>query len=444
MKKIISIFLSLTILLSLSVTFSAADQKVTFANINDVQTKITKIFNDKFNCFHKLSHKLRPSISENDKYFNYDMNCGPCSTAFQKILYKNGIVTEIQRPVITRDHVYNLLRTSYTSSPDVETDIVIDTTYKQFLTSAYTSAEYTFDDMANELPNVLIYEYGNYEQLENQLFSTLKNRFNKEKATDLINAVYDSHYYFEYLPNDLQYLNNYDNAIKFSSEFIEDLRNTTANFSVQLDDTPVLNSTTSDLQKEFVYDANGVYRCLLSNAEITEFAKGFTIKNQSNDTIYGAGKNGTTLGAVVYSYMTTNNYLRMLDKNSIEPMTISTNQLYGNAVMSIDLGSGIDTPTVYIIPLTISYFYGDVNKDGKVDITDVTYLQESIVGNENYKLDAMQKSIADVTKTGTLNINNATAISNKLAENSDFEYGEKLYFSHSLYLGFSGDGYIDF
>lgn len=464
MKKLLSILLALTITLSLSVTFSAKstdetdsayaeNNSQTFTDIEAVRKKIKEIYNpddqnkNDFEYFQSLAASLRDSIN-NDIYFTYKENCGPCSTAFQKILYDNGITVENQISNLSRDHVFNLLRTSYTSSPNVETDIVIDTTYKQFITGAYTSAGYTFDDMAKELPNVLIYEYGNYEQLCEQL-SGLTKRFDQTKAASLCKNVYDSHYCFEYLPNDLQYLNSYNDAIEFSSQFIEDLRTTTAKFSVKLDNTPVLNSTTSDLQKEFVYDANGVYRCYLEQSEITEFAKGFTINDQNNEPIYGASTSGEVLGAVVKSYMTTANYLRKLDKYSIEPMTINTNQLYGNAVLSIDLGSGIDTPTVYIIPISRTFYYGDVNTDGNVDIYDVTYLQQCIAGDEGKQLSNMQKSIADLTKTEALNINNATAISLKIAENQDFNHGEKLYFSHSLYIGFSDgsysdNGYIDF
>ena len=82
---------------------------------------------------------------------------------------------------------------------------------------------------------------------------------------------------------------------------------------------------------------------------------------------------------------------------------------------------------------------------GATPINDVTYLQKSIAQYSDYTLNENQKSIADVTKTEPLNIENATAISKKLAELKDFEYGETLYFSQYIKLGFNKElGYIDF
>ena len=115
--------------------------------------------------------------------------------------------------------------------------------------------------MAAELPEVLVYEYGNYEQLYEQL-SALETRFGEEKAKVLCNEVYKNNCYFKYQISDLQHLEGYE-VMNYSSEFIEDLRSNNGKLSVKLDDTLVLNSINSDLKKEFVYDTNGVYRCYL-------------------------------------------------------------------------------------------------------------------------------------------------------------------------------------
>lgn len=444
MKRLISILLTITILFSITITASAENKKCVFTDIEDIRQTINKIYDKNFDEFQSLACKLRSSIDPNDEYFTYKANCGPCSTAFQKILYDNGITVENQSSTINGFHVCNLLRTNYESAPDIEVDITIDTTYKQFLTTAYTEGDIiNYDDMAAELPEVLVYEYGNYEQLYEQL-SALETRFGEEKAKVLCNEVYKNNCYFKYQISDLQHLEGYE-VMNYSSEFIEDLRSNNGKLSVKLDDTLVLNSINSDLKKEFVYDTNGVYRCYLENTQIKEFATGFTIINQNSDHLYGASDGETELFATVNGIFTSDNYLRLLDRKSTKPMTINMNNLFGSALMCIDFGSGVETPSIYIIPLTATYSYGDVNMDGVVNVIDVTYLQKSIAHYEGFELDVKQKSIADVTKTEALNVINTTAISKKIALLEDFEYGDKLYFSQYLCLGFmQNGGYIDF
>lgn len=444
MKRIISIILALVSLsLMTAVAVSAQENQTAFSDISDVRQTVNKIYQDNYDEFESLAKTIRPSIGEDNEYFTYDTNCGPCTLAFQKILYDNGIVVENQRPKINYDHVYNMLRTSYASSPDVETCIVIDTTYKQFLTTSYKNNGYTYDDMASELPDILIYEYGDFDQLCEQL-SALFERFSEEEAIRLCNTVFKWGYLFEYQISDFQYLGS-NSLMNYSSEFIEDIRNNNGKHSIKHTDTLILNSTNLDAQKTFEYDTNGVYRCYLENAEIANYKDGFTIVNQSGEQLYGAAEASTALYPVTNTMYTTDGYIQLLDQSGAYPMTINASSLYAPAVMCIDLGSGLDTPSIYLIPVTSPTLYGDVNRDGTLNINDVTYLQKSIAGYSGYVLDSNQLSIADVTKTGALNISNATAISKKIAGLEDFTCGEKLYFSQYVYLGFNQNlGYIDF
>ena len=448
MKKIISVLLAITMLFSVTATVSAESEKSGFTDIEDVRRTINEIYDENYDEFTSLVGAFKNTDLEGDKYFTYVENCGPCSTAFQKILYDNGIIVENQRPTTTYGHVYNMLRTSYVSSPDIETDIVIDTTYKQFLTGVYNINGYTYDDMASELPKVLIYEYGNIEQLRSQL-SALYDRFGVETADKTVDSVLQANYYFKYQISDFQHIDypGYTHSV-YSSEFIEDLRSNNGKLSVKLEDTLIINSTTSELKKEFLYDMNGVYRCYLTNQEFKEIALGFNIVNQNSELMYGANENTNTL------YLPTNltgvsygtEYIQLINSKGKDDIRISVNStMFSDVFICIDFGSGLDTPSIYTIPVAFKYSYGDVNMDGTVNINDVTYLQKSIAQYSGYTLNENQKSIADVTKTEPLNIENATAISKKLAELKDFEYGETLYFSQYIKLGFNKElGYIDF
>lgn len=59
--------------------------------------------------------------------------------------------------------------------------------------------------------------------------------------------------------------------------------------------------------------------------------------------------------------------------------------------------------------VTTSYAIGDVDRNGKVNIEDVTLTLGAAVGiqKEKYELDDEQKRLADVNADGKLNINDA-------------------------------------
>lgn len=63
-------------------------------------------------------------------------------------------------------------------------------------------------------------------------------------------------------------------------------------------------------------------------------------------------------------------------------------------------------------PLT-EYSLGDVDRNGKVNISDVTLIQKALI--DLAKIDKYQKILADYNQSGTVNIKDATAIQYKLA-----------------------------
>ena len=58
--------------------------------------------------------------------------------------------------------------------------------------------------------------------------------------------------------------------------------------------------------------------------------------------------------------------------------------------------------------VTSNYRIGDVNKDGKINIKDVAYIQRKIVNNEDFS--AEELTLADVNKDGRVTVADATLI----------------------------------
>src|SRR5574344_2892453 len=152
MKKIISTILITVLLMSvcsiLSVNAIQKDNIVKFDNIDEVNRVVNDVFEKNYDELVAYAKKVRPSISEPDEYITFYSNCGPCSYGFQRILYDNGIVAENQKRSVDADHIYNFLRISYNETPNEVTGIVVDTTFKQYLTEYYTQEKgLTFDDL---------------------------------------------------------------------------------------------------------------------------------------------------------------------------------------------------------------------------------------------------------------------------------------------------------
>lgn len=88
-----------------------------------------------------------------------------------------------------------------------------------------------------------------------------------------------------------------------------------------------------------------------------------------------------------------------------------------------------------------SFKLGDVNKDGKVDVLDVTEIQQYIV--ELKTLDSDAQKAADVNGDGRINVNDATIILKYLANIIDVLPAEPVTTKPTSPLSTDSDGYLN-
>ncbi len=452
LKRVISFVLIFVMLLSTTIVCAYATENKnenSFKNIEELRTTVLQIFDDNFEEFVSRARELRPSIEFEDKYITQDRNCGPCTTAFQEIMYKNGMIIEAQRANFKLDHTFDFMRTIFTDTPDKVSCIVIDTTYKQFLGETYLNACYTRDDLNSDVPEVLVYEYGNYEQLKEQL-TGIKERFGEEIYEDLCEEVYFWEYSYQYLAQDLQYFDYKNNGvIKYTPAHMDEFANEIGKYEVKMTDIPVLNSTTTEAQISFEYDNNGVYRCVIPSAEFSKYTGGFNIVNTENKVLFGAKEEYSRVNpAVQYIYNASPDDIKLLKKDGEYPISINTSgpyQVWSDVMVCIDMRAGEETPALYVLPIYKKQLYGDVNSDGTVNVTDATAIQKVLAGLDGESFDSFESDAANVLKDKELSVSCATAISKYIVGLGDSKCGQSLYYSQRIQLGSTPNfGYVDF
>lgn len=445
MKKLLCIIISILIICSLSLypVSAESDTKTqTFKDIEELRAHLMNIYEENYDEFVSIARTLREFEGE-DEYITYYSYCGPCTTAFQKILYDNGIVTEATKANLNKDHIFNVLRTSFLQTSDTDTVLVIDTTYKQYLTQEFINHGVDISDIKKYIPAVLIYEYGNYEQLKSEL-SDMKEVFDDVKFDSLCSNVFSWQYTNAYLPHDFQQLD--DKAImNYGVKFVEDLRNNTGRNIKELNDTLFLNGISSGYKKQLEYDGKGVYRCYIPYEDIASISSGFNVVNDENEVVFGAASDNDNLRCIPsVAYNLSDNEVKIMSKSSQYQLTLNTQGVFLPILVSIDLRAGENAPAVYAYTVTKVLSYGDVNSDGEVNITDVTELQKAIAKYPDCTLDAYELETANVLKTESLNIFNATEISRYLAKFDCRKCGQYIYCSPTLELSCSNQfGYIE-
>ncbi len=444
-KIIICLLLSLLMCTtSVATAFCTADtnNQVSFDNIDDFRSQIIDIYENNYDELIKIAKTL-DNISVPDEHITYDSNCGPCSVAFQNILYKNNILVEVVERTLVRTHAFNLYRTTLSQSPDKISLIVVDTTYKQFIVDEYSSQGLNIEDMAKDIPQVLVYEYGDYDALDEQL-KDMKNSLPQDKYERACKEVFDNHTKYEYIAQDFQDLPHKE-MTTYDNKLLDDLRNSSGPTDKKFEDSVMLSSTTTDFKLPFGFDCNGIYRCFVPFDDVYKISGGFVITNKNGNTIFGSDIENDALSiANTNTFVDHDNDLKILKSNGKLPVSINTQNLFLPLLISIDLRAGEGRVALYAHPVGRVAQYGDVNSDGKVSILDATKLQMTIAKIEGYSLDMYETETANVLKTTPEDIMNATEICRYLAKYESEKCGQELFFSSAFRIGHSDHlGYID-
>ncbi len=421
--------------------------EIVFEDINSFRKYIIDLFDKNYDEFVYLTRKLCPTITADDKYITHEANCGPCTSAFQKILYDNGILTEAQKKNFKFDHVYNIYRTRFSSTPDKISTVIIDTTYKHYMDYKYISCGFTSDDLIAESPSVLVYEYGEIEQLKEQLLTT-KPRMGNYLYKKFYNDIFNSHYFYEYLPQDLQYL-GFKEIVNYPPEFVDKLANKSGNYDIKFNEQLFISSRITDLSIPFVYDNNGIYRCLIPSANYPLFTDGFTITNSDNKAVFGGDSENFVVNPnVQFAYNASENDVKLLKKDSNYPIFINNEYPYNiqsDVLVSIDFRAGMDSPALYLLPIYKIQQYGDVNSDGETNISDSTAIQKVLSGIDGEGFDIFETEAANVIKDGYMNVTCATSIGKHIVGFRTPKCDQKMYFSQRVQLCANQNyGYIDF
>lgn len=433
--KIVSIVIAMLFVLSsfsvLGTNAKEIDSKTTFANIDEVNVTVNNIFSDNYDEFVTLAKKSHLNIDDvPDDRITFVSNCGPSTNALQIMLYDRGVLTERQKATNNTDHIYNLLRTSFSQTPNEVTCTVIDSTYKQYLTSYYTEEKgLTIDDLASDVPGVLVYEYGDYEMLKSRL-AGMKNHLDDTTFESACQNVFQWEYTYEYLIQDLQTIAT--QKFDYSSEFLDALRTQSGAYNAEPTRMFLNNGT---VKTELSYSGNGIYRYLLKKADVQNFANGFTITDENDITVYGADDEQNTVRTMnAYSTYIYNNCGLMVTQTGTNPILINECESYlpYDYIVSLDVRAKNNKACLYIAPVTKTSMYGDVNGDSIVDINDVTMLQKSIAHVSDVTLDQFQEDVADVCKCGADSISNVTEISKYIAGYNTEKCGKTIYFSTCL------------
>lgn len=422
--------------------FSTTDNSNSFDDIDSFRAYVTDIYENNYDEFIEIAKTL-DNIDVDDEHITYDSNCGPCSVAFQNILYKHDVLVEVTEKTLVRTHAFNLYRASFDENSDNISLIVVDTTYKQFIVDEYKNEGLTIEDMAKDIPQVLVYEYNDYDAMEKQL-KNIKNSLPQDKYESALKEVFDNHTKYEYLSQDFQDVPHKERTT-YDSKLLDDLRNKSGQTDKKLNENVMLSSTTSEYKAPFYFDCNGIYRCYVSYDDVEKISGGFVVTDENGNTIYGCDIENDVLSIANTNTMVNHdNELKILKKGGALPVGINTQGLFLPILISIDLRAGQDKIALYAHPIGQVLKYGDVNTDGSISIEDVTFLQKAIAKHQGYSLNTSQNETANVIKKSPLCILNATVISRYLARYETERCGQQMYFSSAFRVGhIENYGYID-
>ena len=442
-KTILCLILALTLCTySCATALCTTSNNKAFDDIDSFRAYVTEIYNNNYDELIKIAKTL-DNITVPDKYITYDSNCGPCSVAFQNILYKHNILVEVTEKTLVRTHAFNLYRASFIESSQEISLIVVDTTYKQFIVDKYKSEGLSIEDMAQDIPQVLVYEYNDFDAMEKQL-KNMKNSLPQDKYESALKEVFDNNTKFEYMSQDFQDVPHKE-LTTYDSRLLDDLRNKSGQTNKKLNKNATLFSTTTDYKAKFYYDCNGIYRCYVPYEDVEKISSGFVIADENRNILFGCETENDTLSIASTNSMTNHdNDLKILKSNGAYPISLNTQGLFLPILISIDLRAGEERAAIYAHPIGQILKYGDVDIDGDISVKDVTFLQKAIAKHQGYTLDVYQNETSNVTKKNPLCILNATVISRYLAKYDTEKCGQQMYFSSAFRVGHVENlGYID-
>lgn len=371
MNRIINIITSvvlaaLTCCSAVSTAFAAAPAEqaaVSFHSIDEVDEAIQRIFHDHYDELYEMASAGGKLSEVAPEYFTYYWgSCGPMSRAFQKVLADNGIyVEERKQNVNTEMHAYNLMRVSFDGGNTV-TNLIIDPTYKQtmrtyFANSLGCSTDAEIDEAIKraELPDVLVFEFGNRAMLDSKLNAVLSSHHLPHYDVTATINFYENRPYPE---TELQA--TYDQYL--SPDQIAQVQRI-GSLNKPYDEPLYLTGSTDNgtVRYPMTYSDNGIYTCLIRRDdfgaapetpwEYVSYTGSFTVNDAQGRVLYGAGGGGADVtGYYCYNFnIYANKPEVFLAKDSEEPFTIHCDSEY--MLVRIDMRAGIDAPVIVLLPV---------------------------------------------------------------------------------------------
>lgn len=378
-----------------------------------------------------------------DKYVTLYSNCGPTSVAFQKVLADNGIYAEDRSaPYYTGGrggHEYNLIRINFGENKDKVYNIVADCTYRQFMRDYFknvlaensntqpTDNQIDKAMLNSQLPMVLVYEYGDFENLDLKINGLLSE--SGYTVTFSVEGNLKSRYERLTYP-DQALQKNYSQYVTKSQ--VDKIKNSGFLNKPYETDLYINNSENKTNVAELEYKENGIYQCVVSAENLgikdnEDFS--FTITDKSGKTVYGAGENSEILTPFNNSHYSFMSYKEQIFLNGSSTESIKSNmEMRDNVLIRIDVRAGVDKPLISMFTVNETRIYGDVDGDNIVTVKDVTLLQLYLA---NYEKGLSEKDLiaANVLESDELDIKSATAIQIHLANLIvSSKTGGKIYF----------------
>ncbi len=368
-----------------------------FSDINDLDEAIQKIYRANELEIVALAKQMRGSgeLQGEDKYISMYSNCGPTSMALQRVLFDNGIVTELRRNPYSHGggyfgHQFILARVNFNGDTSSVANIVFDPTYRQFIrndmrnhlisTGIENPTENDIDTAfaSSAFPTVFVFNYGDTDQALSMLKSFR------------INSGYEDEFFCEISYNFVT-LGGFSYPLQ---EFMDSKTSIITNLEYDLSrnsgrlDNPFGNdifiSTSADAKKfKMEYKDNGVFQCIIPSDSLTDGDELFITDNSGN-TLYGAASEYDSL-----SVSTSFNYqsymykpVLFLKKGSAVPLKFTADGGAGQYCIRIDMRAGLDAPSITMFNAE-KLAYGDADCNGEINIKDVSAVQMYIAKLES-------------------------------------------------------------
>ncbi|HIQ80743.1 MAG TPA: dockerin type I repeat-containing protein [Candidatus Scatavimonas merdigallinarum] len=369
---------------------AAGYENPTWPTLDRAQASIEQLYNENYP---EIADKIReirgilPEECTDEALTLYWGSCGPTSIAFQKVLMDNGIYAETRiDSQMYAKHEYNLLRTRLTDG-SVKL-VLIDGSYRQFMrsyflqeimqTSGKPSSEVTDDEinaaiLASGLPNILTFEFGNWQQAIQKIQSVLGEDVDP-LAYNWIDSSYESQPYPEpsLQTSYTRYLSQEELAalkagLLYEKPFEESLyiKGSWDSFATR---------------QRFSYKGNGVYEV---NLQLNPNADAYTCTiegEQPGTPFYAAASQ-----AVVYPTLNTY-YNHGTVQSFLTDAMISGHTLLlgagGNShiTVRIDTRAGIHSPQIRTVPAFRVGLYGDMDGNNVIDLQDIIFMQKALAG----------------------------------------------------------------